>query len=362
MAATAAPLAAATGLVTYTRTWTAVDTEPTTCSFVLPAGAKGITYVVQGGGGGMGGLSDRARGAQLSGTFSDVSVPTAIAVVAGGGGRWGGNTDPAATRPAQVGTGGKGFGNGGDAPLPAAGSGTHPNNQVYPGGGGGAGSAILINGAPAVVAGGGGGGGSAGSGYVVGQVSPPNSNPINGNGNAENTGADYEWRVKALDGTTVIRTLTGHGGTGGSASAAGLGGSFSSTGSGYTVGPAGISGNPGGGPSAGTGGNGANGVISDLTSLLSNATPRRNAISSGGGGGGYYGGGSGGAVKGAKDGSDRGNSAGGGGGGGNYVASSAGGVVVVPGASGLGPSGYPDGAPGSVTITFQAAPGFTWTC
>ncbi|SFR73517.1 hypothetical protein SAMN04488591_3282 [Microbacterium azadirachtae] len=373
-AATAVPGAiASTPTTTYTVTATGSGTNSKTCSFVLPAGATNISYVVTGGGGG-GFLG--AAGAELTGTLSSPVADTPIQLIAAGGGLWGGaNFTENGGSPVQPreGLGGEGFGNGGSAPLPAGALDGYPANAVRIAGGGGGGSALLIGGVAAVVAGGGGGGGVRDGSYSVkldGNGAEKATDGAGGSGatsvaGAAPNGGDTVIEIRQDGQGPVLRSVTALGGAGGSGAAGGAGGSWTSFGTDFTTAPNGLSGGNGtlGSPSAG--GNGGDGVVTSLSGQTW-APKVTLTISSGGGGGGFSGGGGGGAANAAKFGYDSSLVGGAGGGGSNYVGN-AGGILVTNDSvttadNGAGAHVVVAGGPGTVTITFTAAPGLTFGC
>lgn len=139
------------------------DENGATTTWTVPAGVTSICFDVLGGaGGGYNADSAGGAGARVTGVLP-VSPGDQLTLVVGSGGvsakaSWGGafGAGPA--------TGGKGYGDGGDAAAavnsdPNVMSGSKQFVQRF-GGSGGAGSAILLNGQPVVIAGGGGGGGN----------------------------------------------------------------------------------------------------------------------------------------------------------------------------------------------------------
>ena len=371
-AATVAPLSAASTLQTYTATVSGNGTSSRSCSFILPAGAKDVTYSVAGGaGGGLGG----GNGALLTGTLSSPTVATPITIVAAGGGIWGGsNKGPSV--PPRVGLGGQGFGNGGTSPLPTGSLTGSPANTVVCGAGGGGGSALLIGGVAAVVAGGGGGVGEYDGQYNNAATGDGNGALINagalaGSGamtviGAAPNGQDSTTTVQYAGTGPVLRSITGRGGVGGSSAAGGAGGSWTFTGTGFTTGPVGVTGGSGTLGTVTAGGDGGAGVMSIISGSTWSAMGRI-AVTSGGGGGGFSGGGAGGGAYSDRTNYEIINVAAPGGGGSNYVGNTGGVIVTNTAVASAGnrasasSSDY-SGGPGKVTITFSAPPGLTIGC
>lgn len=144
------------------------DENGSTTNWTVPAGVNSICFTVLGAAGGGYGNTPGGAGAQVTGTLPVKPGDTLTLIVGSGGisekASW---ARAFGTAPA---TGGKGYGDGGDAADIQT---TEPNiTMAYAkpnekalarlqrfGSSGGAGSAILLNGQPVVIAGGGGGGG-----------------------------------------------------------------------------------------------------------------------------------------------------------------------------------------------------------
>lgn len=312
------------------------DTAGREEEFTVPAGVTRIEYQVLGGsGGGRSGTMPGGAGAIVTGEIA-VTPETVLTLIVGQGGVG----YPVNEQLGLTETGGKGYGDGGEA--------TEPNAPHYfAGGSGGGGSAILLDGDPVIVAGGGGGAGS-------GMYSP--DLVVHGTYSERPVGApgDHTANNSTLDWSNHSIGFTGGGAASGSTS--GPGGAEPSRPSNLVsfTASAGVNGS-----SHAAGGQGAAG--SAITYDDSGS-----GIASGAGGGGYAGGGSGGASQGwfklpANDpGFKEGllAAAGGGGGGSSFVAPDAVGAVEVLSSSiGIGNNASANAGirrPGSIILRYRS--------
>ncbi|WP_424937419.1 glycine-rich protein [Arenibacterium sp. S380] len=251
--------------------------EGTTETFIVPEGVTSIGYTVIGGAGGGWAIEPEqdnwlravlpGSGALVTGEIPVTSGQALTLIVGQGGGLWRQNNVATVT-------GGKGYGDGGDALAP---TGVPSNSSTSTGSGGGGGSAILSGGRPLVVAGGGGG---AGAGYRISGA----YRWTESGGNGGNAGEDAEdWTLQLI--SPVSRTFTipgGSGAIGATPGAAGLDPTSPTPGVIRRL-------------QSGTAGNGRNGA--DGKSTWDPTSPHlAYRGGSGGGGGGYAGGGSAGTV------------------------------------------------------------------
>lgn len=346
--ATAVPAAASSvARQTYSVTVTGAGAAQHSSSFTLPADATDVRYTVAGGNGAGSDGNRGGSGARLSGTFTDPQSAVLITLVAAGGGRRRTNNS------ADTGEGGQGFGTGGSAPTTSTQS---SFTTVYAhGGGGGGASALYVGGVVAVVAGGGGGGGGL-DGKSNDGMSPGGGLSVPYSPHGGDAGANGgTGQIRYSDGVEV-RWVNATGGTGGVAAVGGLAGE-GSTFDYVAPNPRTANGAPGGSVPSGRGGNGVAWSVEGDSSI-----PYEIVGTSGAGGGGYAGGGSGGTAVGLRPTGHVVGVSSGGGGGSSFTAVQAGGLILVPTESSLQPRPGLDqhGAAGEVTVTFEAAPGWTF--
>lgn len=296
----------------------------TRVTFTVPRGITWITFDVVGGAGG--GSSNRpyAAGRRVQGAVT-VTPGEVLTFVTGQGGYYDGNS---------YSTGGQGYGNGGDVPIP---SGNLTGFLI--GGSGGGGSAILRGSTPLVVAGGG-----AGRGHHLGRIVEPDPS-FSGDGSTETENATRQ-------GASQRFVEAGHG-LPASGATAGAGGAYWSQEGSVIVGSGVVVGNGGG--SAAGGANGGNGVSTTVQRTGSLPTGAY-GTASGGGGGGYRGGGSGAAVRISWDAAGTFSGAmmaiaGAGGNGSSFAATSTSNVVHSTGGNANG--GTANRAPGLVRVTWS---------